>query len=81
MKGFDTAYNIRPETNVKKWANPTTYIGADSAKFQVLDIGQTCCSMSSNTYIKESIKNLELELDKSGQQLFKTAIPPIKPGY
>ena len=39
MKGFDTAYNLRPETNVKKWSKPTTYIGADSAKFQVADIG------------------------------------------
>ena len=37
MRGFDTAYALNPDANGKKWANPTTHLGADIAKFQVPD--------------------------------------------
>ena len=37
--------------------------------------------MSVDTYIKEAIKNVEPDIDKSGRQLFKTARQYIKPGY
>ena len=29
MKGFDIAYTLKPDTDGKKWAEPTTYLGAD----------------------------------------------------
>ena len=73
MKGFDTEYTINPDDNGNKCANPTTYLGADIEKFQVPDTGEACWSMYGDTYIKEEIKNVELELAKSGRQLFKTA--------
>ena len=81
MKGFDTSYTIKPDTDGRKWAEPTTYLGAGIAKFQVPDTGETCWIMSGNTYIKNVIKNIDLELSKSGWQLFKIARSPIKPGY
>ena len=37
--------------------------------------------MSGNTYIKESINNVDIELAKSRRQLFKTYSSPINPGY
>ena len=37
--------------------------------------------MSGNTYIKELINNVDIELDKSIWQLFKTARSPINPRY
>ena len=49
MKGFDTLYTIKLDTDGNNWADPTTYLGADIAKFQVLDTGDTCCSMSGDT--------------------------------
>ena len=29
MKGFDIAYTLKPDADGKKWAEPTTYLGAD----------------------------------------------------
>ena len=37
--------------------------------------------MSGNTCIKESTKNVDIEITKYGRQLFKTAKSLIKPGY
>ena len=53
MKGFDIAHTLKPDVDGNEWANPTTYIGADIAKFQVPDTGETCWSMYGDTYSKE----------------------------
>ena len=37
--------------------------------------------MSGDNYIKESIKNVDIELDKSGWQLLNTDRLTINPGY
>ena len=42
MKGFDIAYTLKPDADGKKWAEPTTYLGADIDKFQVPDTSDTC---------------------------------------
>ena len=63
MKGFNTEYTLNPEANNKNGPSQRR-IGADIAKFQVPDTGETSWSMSGDTYIKEEIKNVELELDK-----------------
>ena len=81
MKGFDTLYTLKPDAKGKKWAETTTYIGANIEKFQVLDTGETCWILFGDTYIKEAIKNVDLKLAKSGRHLFKTARSPIKLGY
>ena len=81
MKGFDTAYTLKPDAKGKKWAEPTMYLGADIAKFQVPDTGEWCWSMSGDTYLKEAVKNVEIELAKSGRQLYKNTKSAIKPGY
>ena len=81
MKGFDTLYNLKPDANSKKWDEPKTYLGADIAKLQVPDTGETYWSMSGDTYIKEEINTVDLKLVKSGRQIFKTARLKIKTGY
>ena len=81
MKGFDTAYTLKPDANGKKWAKPMTYLGADIEKFQVPYTGEACRSMSSNNYIKEALKNVDLEFAKSRWKMFKTSRLTIKPGY
>ena len=60
IKGFDTLYILNPNTGGKKWSDPTIYLGADIANFQVPDTGETCWSISGGTYIKEAIKNVYL---------------------
>ena len=42
MKGFDTVYTLKIDANRKKWAEPTTYLGADIDKVQVPDTRYTC---------------------------------------
>ena len=81
MKGFDTVLTLNPDAIGKKWAEPTLYLGSYIAKFQVLYTGEKCWSMSGDTYIKEEINNVELEISKSGRQMFKTARSSIKPVY
>ena len=81
MKGFDIAHTLKPDVDGNEWANPTTYIGADIAKFQVPDTGETCWSMYGDTYSKEEIKNVEIKLAKYGPQLINTTKLPIKLVY
>ena len=81
MKGFDTVYTLKPDAKGKKWAKPMTYLGADIEKFQVPYTGEACRSMSSNNYIKEALKNVDLEFAKYRWKMFKTSRLPIKPGY
>ena len=33
MRGFDTAYTLNPDANGKKWAELTTYLGADIVNY------------------------------------------------
>ena len=52
MKGFDTVCTLKPDANGNIWSKPMTYLGADIEKFQVPYTGETCCSISEDTYIK-----------------------------
>ena len=81
MKGFDTAYTLKPDANGKKWADPTMFLGSYIEKSQVPDTWETCWSMSDDTYIKDKIKIVELKLAKFGRKLFKTARFQIKLVY
>ena len=82
MKGFHKAYILKvyPKTG-KKWYKPSTYLGADLAKFQVSDTGETRWSMSGDIYIRKSINMVKEKLDKSNRQLYNNTNSDIQTSY
>jgi hypothetical protein len=65
-------------------AEPTTYLGAEVKKWRIEgsdDPTKIRWAMSSETYIKSAIADVETELAKIDKQLPSKASTPLKPGY
>jgi hypothetical protein len=60
-------------------AAPTTYLGASILEWSIA--GDKMWAMSAQKYIKEAIRCLEMELQKSGQRLGGKPPTPMTPGY
>jgi len=80
MDYLATKYTLK-EGSVKE---PTTYLGADIVKYQIAESDEPSkvrWAMSSGTYVKRAISDLEKELEAVGQHLKKRVTTPISPGY
>jgi hypothetical protein len=60
-------------------APPKTYLGATILEW--LASGDKMWAMSSQRYVKDAIRCLEMELQKSGQRLLGKPVIPMTPGY
>jgi len=79
-KGKDVMTMIEKLFRLKEPATiPKTYLGASILEWTVS--GDKMWAMSSQKYIKEAIRCLELELQKSGLRLLGKPVTPMTPGY
>jgi hypothetical protein len=60
-------------------AKSTSYLGATIKEWSIS--GDKIWVMSSQQYVKETVRCVELELSKSGQQLVGKPVKPMTPGY
>jgi hypothetical protein len=79
-KGFmdylRTAYTLK-DGSVQQ---PETYLGADVKIHQLAD-GKTAWAISSDTYVKRAVTEVERELSYVGKQLKKKVVSPLASGY
>ena len=59
---------------------PDTYLGADIEMYELAD-GTKAWSLSSNTYVKRAIEEVERELALAGKCLKKKVMSPLASGY
>ena len=63
---------------------PTTYLGADVKEWSLPsldDPGKKCWGMSSETYVKRVVKDVEARLDSMGRKLATKVTTPLASGY
>jgi hypothetical protein len=76
MDYLNTVYTLK-EGSVQQ---PETYLGADVKSYQLRD-GNTAWAISSDTYVKRAVTEVERELSYVGKQLHKKAVTPMASGY
>jgi hypothetical protein len=74
MQMIEKVYRIKDPP-----AKPEIYLGANISEWSIS--GEKMWAMSSRHYINEAIRCLEVELQKSGQQLVGKPSTPMTPGY
>jgi hypothetical protein len=74
MQMIEKIYHIKDPP-----AKPEIYLGANITEWSIS--GEKMWAMSSRRYINESIRCLEIELQKSGQRLVGKPSTPMTPGY
>ena len=80
MQGICDMYKVKPESI----GVPTTYLGAQVKQFRFEDSedpDKPVWAMSSEKYVKEAIRNVELELDKCDEKLATRITTPLASGY
>jgi hypothetical protein len=75
MKGIQRSFKLKDD----KIEEPDTYLGAGLSKTTAS--GTVCWSMSSETYCKAAVKNVEQKLSKDGKRLPSKCDTPMKPAY
>jgi hypothetical protein len=79
-KGEDVMATIEKLFRLKEPTTaPKTYLGATIMKWTIS--GGKMWAMSSQKYVGEAIRCLELELHKTGQRLIGKPVTPMMPGY
>jgi hypothetical protein len=76
MDHLRTAYTLK-EGSVQQ---PETYLGADVRIHRLAD-GKTAWAISSDTYVKRAVAEVERELSYVGKQLKKKVVSPLASGY
>jgi hypothetical protein len=76
LDAIDQAFKLKPGSVQA----PTTYLGATISKF-LLPSGKEVWAMSSDTYLKEAIRNLENDLKDADKRLKSKARAPLPSGY
>jgi hypothetical protein len=59
---------------------PDHYLGADIRKYE-LSGGNIAWALSSDTYVKRAVEEVERELEQVGQVLKKKVVSPLASGY
>ena len=59
---------------------PDTYLGADVSHYELSD-GTRAWSLSSDTYVKRAVQEVERELEQSGECLKSKVVSPFASGY
>jgi hypothetical protein len=78
MKGISTLYRLKNDLVSK----PDTYLGAQVVEYYLPDDkSKPRWGLSSNTYINEAIRNVEVELSKIGKALSNNVSTPLSSGY
>jgi hypothetical protein len=76
MDYLRTVYTLK-EGSVQE---PETYLGADVRRHELAD-GQKAWAISSDTYVRRAVEEVERELAKVGKQLKKKVVSPLASGY
>ena len=76
MSMLSTVYTLK-EGSVKE---PDNYLGADIRK-HALSGGNMAWALSSDTYVKRAVEEVERELELAGQSLKKKVVTPLASGY
>lgn len=75
------AYRFKEEASTgKKWDSPSRYLGANVGKYRISP-DKEHWYLSSDDYISNAVKNVELELGKAGKALSTKIISPMAPSY
>jgi hypothetical protein len=76
MKGLEDFYRLKDG-----YEQPTRYLGAEVLQWRFPDDEQPKWALSSHQYVKEAIKNIEVELAKSDLRLPKKSSTPMALNY
>jgi len=76
MKTLQQAYGLKDDPT-----SPTNYLGAIIMEWSIPNETRKVWSMNCIQYLKEAIKNVELELSKSGHCLCGKPTTPMQTGY
>ena len=76
MDRLGKVYTLK-EGSVKE---PDAYLGADISKM-VMSNGDVAWALSSDTYVKRAVEDVERYLDERGKQLKKKVVSPLASGY
>ena len=76
MDRLGKSYTLK-EGSVKE---PDAYLGADISKM-VMSNGDVAWALSSDTYVKRAVEDVERYLDERGKQLKKKVVSPLASGY
>jgi hypothetical protein len=76
MDYLRTVYTLK-EGSVQE---PETYLGADVRRHELAD-GQKAWAISSDTYVRRAVEEVERELAKVSKQLKKKVVSPLASGY
>jgi Reverse transcriptase (RNA-dependent DNA polymerase) len=81
MLTLSKVYRFKEEAATgKKWDSPSRYLGANVGKYRITP-DKEHCYLSSDDYISNEVKNVELELAKAGKSLSGKIISPMAPSY
>ena len=76
MKGIQPSFKLKDD----KIEEPDTYLGAGLSKMTTAN-GTVCWSMSSETYCKAAVKNVEQKLSEDRKRLPSKCDTPLKLAY
>ena len=76
MDYLRTVYTLKDGTVQE----PETYLGADVRRYELAD-GQKAWAISSDTYVRRAVEEVERELARVGKQLKKKVVSPLASGY
>ena len=76
MDYLRTVYTLKDGTVQE----PETYLGADVRRHELAD-GQKAWAISSDTYVRRAVEEVERELARVGKQLKKKVVLPLASGY
>lgn len=82
MKTIEGIYRLKKDPKSgKAYAPPEIYLGAEVSKYALEDDLKPYWSLSSTKYVKQAVRNVELELKKTGNKLNSRTLEPLAHGY
>jgi hypothetical protein len=76
MKSIQQAYHLKEDPKP-----PSNYLGATIKQWSILSETRKVWSMNCTQYIKEAVRNVETELNKTGHTLKGKPSTPMQAGY